>query len=995
MPIEPQKKNCPFCDKDGLFILPLRYAAVVGDKAKAWITELPPGLGKNVSDIDLSKAAYAPRFARQGFIYVLINRTGQDKVNSVYWEAYQTTSDGFLAKFIPGKPPSIAAEFTCSGNFCKINASLISISKVTEVNKIYLFFSPTAISVKKMNEFQADPEQCVKNGQLQGFDPKGWADGTYEQEHSLMAKQLKAHVPELLLHDQGDDAPASNRGHMLINQMYPAMRDSFVGRKASSPGAAPSSRLGALVHAMEKDKSATVVLYDHIGITQELNNFRNAALQPLRDYMAKVESHGATNQRKFSVLHAIEETKAGYLNRSISKKGRYLSFINKKSNADDLIIERAALLEKGKLIEAARLDEAISRGLEEDEEHEEWIKNDNAESDWNKSYGCLLDEPGMTRLKKQVEDLSKVANANVTLRYSDHVKWLTSSRLVTAFDMYDNTNLGSGFCFHFEYGMCIDGMFGVAENLPLLKEWMSSAEVSRNNLFMRSNLYNYKDLEIEAEKAFRKAKDLVAAEDDISGVQSTPWLKAAKGFIDLTKKIDSAWDEWLRDGNINEIHKPTGKNLDHVPQNIKNLSTYHLTAEGRMFRNIASWTQAISSKPSRMDKVIGAIVTMLVFSKMAELSEVVGIETYMLSMSKAKKDEIEKANKKGKNLREIQKANHDKFLKSKAKIYRKAAAKAAKEAAHFEGMAAKLLRDEQEKIKMEMSTKIKEAEALARLRKINPDATIHDIVESRLSDGDRPGTNNFRQARMACLLLSIEAIALTLKLKDYHDSPRMKAEITASLLSVTSISIDIVYSVTKSAREIAPFKTALGVSGALDIARGGLKLYSGIASCVSGMIVGALDVDSMIDEFGKKRTDWVLATVYGARGTVGIISAGVGMFAAYSYAGAYLTSISTALGHRLGTNTIVVILRAAAVANGIVVSRTLWLLRLARLNMVGLALTGVEIGYRCFIKDDEMENWVQASCLRKFRPLAIQEKPFATEEKELLALSGAIEAILA
>lgn len=35
---------------------------------------------------------------------------------------------------------------------------------------------------------------------------------------------------------------------------------------------------------------------------------------------------------------------------------------------------------------------------------------------------------------------------------------------------------------------------------------------------------------------------------------------------------------------------------------------------------------------------------------------------------------------------------------------------------------------------------------------------------------------------------------------------------------------------------------------------------------------------------------------------------------------------------------------------------TLWQIRLARLNLIGLILTAVEIGYQCFIKDDELEN---------------------------------------
>jgi hypothetical protein len=75
--------------------------------------------------------------------------------------------------------------------------------------------------------------------------------------------------------------------------------------------------------------------------------------------------------------------------------------------------------------------------------------------------------------------------------------------------------------------------------------------------------------------------------------------------------------------------------------------------------------------------------------------------------------------------------------------------------------------------------------------------------------------------------------------------------------------------------------------------------------------------------------------------------------------------------------------------------RTLWLIRLARFNLIGLGITAAEIGYRCFIKDDDMENWMQACCFRVDKtPGRFKEIPFKDGETELQALTRALEAVV-
>ena len=77
------KKDCKFCDKNGLLWLPLRYSVVGSDYPNAF-KRLPEidgkKLGKGVVDIKLTyrKSRYAVRLLRPGFLYVLLITWGCD-----------------------------------------------------------------------------------------------------------------------------------------------------------------------------------------------------------------------------------------------------------------------------------------------------------------------------------------------------------------------------------------------------------------------------------------------------------------------------------------------------------------------------------------------------------------------------------------------------------------------------------------------------------------------------------------------------------------------------------------------------------------------------------------------------------------------------------------------------------------------------------------------------------------------------------------------------
>jgi hypothetical protein len=62
--------------------------------------------------------------------------------------------------------------------------------------------------------------------------------------------------------------------------------------------------------------------------------------------------------------------------------------------------------------------------------------------------------------------------------------------------------------------------------------------------------------------------------------------------------------------------------------------------------------------------------------------------------------------------------------------------------------------------------------------------------------------------------------------------------------------------------------------------------------------------------------------------------------------------------------------------------------------MIGLVITVGEVGYRCFIMDDELEKWCKASVFRKDKTKGMfSASPYTDKEKELEALGSAFRAV--
>jgi len=965
-------KDCKFCDKRGLLWLPLRYSAV-GAAAPAALDPLPKlsgKLGQGVSDLALTRAKYAVRLLRPGYLYVLLERKGIK-----YWDAYRVLEDAFLYKFNPEDPPQVEPTFSCERHTCGINASMVAIPEAKDVPNVWSLFVPAPLTKAKLDEYKANAAKYVGEGKLQTFSPADWLDGSTAQPHTLLAPELLTKVAEYILFTQPGNPYATELGKALELQTFPASQDAYAGTPPDDKGNY-FGRLGSLYNTIKRVGYASFVLHDHIGVTQELNDFRNAALSPVEAFLAKREGE-ADNQRRLDVMQAIEDVHGGVKAHLVKIGQKQIEQVDQANLPNHQAGTAKQLRAMGRIAEAEKVEADIKEHeRRKAQNRRKLLDGTDAEVHWQRIYAGLIDQDEINKFRKALETLSDRCGQQANARAADHLQWLKTPRLVDAFDVFDPAEEGCGFEFTREHLHCTHGMFGVESNHATLTEWMNIDKVERSNLYMRANLYNHQDLIKQANAHFGEIRNAAKVEGGIEYVAPDKVAKYTKSVVDALKKSDSAWDEWLRDEVVIEVHKGKAdvegskynkaqEALDskaaqrQYRKRIARLSTFHSKTGGVYLARVAEWTRATTMKSGKMDQGIVALVGLLLYGRLGRLTESVGMQDCFLKLKTANMESIkvltERAVAQGRMTPE-QAAAH--IRESEAGASDAARRQATADARKVKGSLHVLLADERAKLRDRIQMSMEELER-----------------------GERPSTNNFRQVRMGVLMMSLEGLALTSKLAQHEGewSARGLLEVTGSITSLGSMLCDTLYASAKSLREIRAFakNVAPNMHLAADVLRGGLKITAGTLSTAAGVVSVMLDLQSVLSESTKENRNYLLMSIYSLKIGVGATNAALGFIAAFSYTGPMLKY--------LGKEAL------AKSAERVALVRTLWLIRVARFNWIGLGLTAVELGYTCYIKDDELEVWCKTSTFRKDKTTKgiFAKTPYLDAKRELEALEKA------
>jgi hypothetical protein len=541
----PNDPNCPNCNKSGLAILPVRYAVV----PNAIDATLPRTLGGKVKSVKLKHAKYALRTLRQGFVYLYYEKHARG--SQIKWEVYSVAPSGTVWKqFHRHAAVPVNEDPACARTGHNIPASVITIERPEKCGRVWMAFSEHLWSDETFEAFEKDVG--LRDRRMQTFAPAIWIakrgyrhgieatednlnevieyktgfslatlagggggvlpgiskpDGTYDP--SVMQKQTTIHT----LHVRRDD---KKKTVDLMKQ---------IGETANGPDHAP----------------ILLALWDNLGITHELNGFRNDAAGWIAKYghEREVEIGGAaaifgvrkaledragqvaetraaaaafvfiwtpqeTQKRLLAYKKAYPNNAAGYARQTelcaywekdaahgvpsfVAQKREAKAYASdpewKKGNADvdREIAELSARTGTGGASHLQRRDEFIRTR-----------KNAAVANAWPK-YQKHVDEPALTNFNKNYAAFNKEADSIVDGRTQDLVSWLKSKWLINSLTEFNKNNVRDGLIFEDQIGTALNGIGSTYSGQGMIDEWVKEMKATETNLLWRAIALNQEE----------------------------------------------------------------------------------------------------------------------------------------------------------------------------------------------------------------------------------------------------------------------------------------------------------------------------------------------------------------------------------------------------------------------------------------------------------------------------------------------------------------------
>ena len=222
-----------------------------------------------------------------------------------------------------------------------------------------------------------------------------------------------------------------------------------------------------------------VVLDDPLGITQELNAWRNQSAEVLQAFMDHVDSEGISNQRKHSIAFALDNLKTTLAEQA---RQRYVSHAN---TLGVRYTDPEYALSNAHMVGAAAGSYRSYPNPAEQQRQEQRAIEQAQQHRWDSQYAPYLDEPRIQAFLAEYQAAVERADQLKDARAADHLLWLQSSALLDALDYYDRRDPRSGLAFEAQLGAAVAGMNSTDAGEALLAQWSDTNRVSRSNLFWR------------------------------------------------------------------------------------------------------------------------------------------------------------------------------------------------------------------------------------------------------------------------------------------------------------------------------------------------------------------------------------------------------------------------------------------------------------------------------------------------------------------------------
>lgn len=581
----PQNPECPNCNKSGLAILPVRYAVVPTNVAAT----LPSPLGNKVSDVALAHHKYALRTLRQGYLYLFHEK--HPKGSQIKWEVYSCTENGTLWKQISiFSVQEISSEPACSRTGHNIPASVVTIENPEKSGKVWIAFSEHAWSAQTFKQFEAD--SALRDRRMQTFLPATWVKaGGYR--HGLPATE--ANIEHVIEYKAGFKTSSLSGGNVTdistadgkhLSEKLKTQGTRYQLHMRDGEKQSLLRKLKEISTKKDGSKVTPIILaiWDAVGISHELNGFRNDAAGWMKKYADEREL-------EITALNAIEGTKAALERKAVESETQRQQETRANTPKLSSTQERRARamamspalrtneLEvcdivdgwasrdlpltsgfAGRLNEANALPEPRRSAQIEKIKAEAESRLSNRERDapvmiqqaretaWPK-YEAMLTPGAYQNFKVNYEAFLTEAGELVDARTLDLVSWLKSKYLINQLTEFHGSNVDDGVVFDDQVGKMLHGINSSPSGQEIINAWIKELRASENNLIWRTLALN----QIEGVAAV----DALFAE---AGAKNAPVGTLALDFVathvrkmaDIYKKANTMQNTLIKSDNAAE-----------------------------------------------------------------------------------------------------------------------------------------------------------------------------------------------------------------------------------------------------------------------------------------------------------------------------------------------------------------------------------------------------------------------------------------------------------
>ncbi|WDY59981.1 T6SS effector BTH_I2691 family protein [Pseudomonas sp. PSKL.D1] len=331
-------------------------------------------------------------------------------------------------------------------------------------------------------------------------------------------------------------------------------RQPFNHAQIVSPHASQQALAPAV--GQSKPQGAAIVIEDAIGITQELNAWRNAAIEDVKtQWLQRVVEPGVDNERKLLVAQSFLEVETLYpqmVAEDIIKRKVMAETVRNQLGTP---VDYYAFSERAR--QAADAHDARMKPHLEQFERDVRAKvkkrQDGGEfkARFDEKYGQLVDRDAMHLQLQAFEEVMQQAQTRAEERASDHLRWLISEPLRQALDRFDNSDLVNSLDFAEQTGRCVIGMEQSKAGAHIIEHWWHHDWEDRSNLLIGGLSYNQDDLRAEL-VALREAAKAVPASQSMLEVPAAV-ARQAHVAANAFGRINNLYEQLHAQGSTDSI----------------------------------------------------------------------------------------------------------------------------------------------------------------------------------------------------------------------------------------------------------------------------------------------------------------------------------------------------------------------------------------------------------------------------------------------------------